>query len=51
VREPPGEFDLNFAGVYRISPDRGTLTLLANDFLTRRFKSEVQRCSIDDMAE
>jgi gluconolactonase len=33
AQEPPGETDLNFAGVYRISPDRGTLTLLANDFL------------------
>src|SRR6516165_9001332 len=34
AREPPGQTDLNFAGVYRISPDRGTLTLLVNDFLT-----------------
>jgi gluconolactonase len=34
VAEPPGETDLSFAGVYRISPDRGTLTLLVNDFLT-----------------
>jgi gluconolactonase len=34
VREPPGQTDLNFAGVYRISPDRGTLTLLVGDFLT-----------------
>jgi gluconolactonase len=31
---PPGETDLGFAGVFRISPDRGTLTLLVNDFLT-----------------
>jgi len=31
---PPGEADLGFAGVYRISADRGTLTLLVNDFLT-----------------
>src|SRR5215813_7218691 len=31
---PPGEADLGFAGVYRISPDRGTLTLLVDDFLT-----------------
>jgi gluconolactonase len=31
---PPGETDLGFAGVYRISPDRGTLTLLVDDFLT-----------------
>jgi gluconolactonase len=30
----PGEADLGFAGVYRISADRGTLTLLVNDFLT-----------------
>ena len=34
VQQPPGDVDLNFAGVYRISPDRGTLTLLVNDFLT-----------------
>jgi gluconolactonase len=32
--EAPGETDLTFAGVYRISPDRGTLTLLVDDFLT-----------------
>ena len=31
---PPGQTDLGFAGVFRISPDRGTLTLLVNDFLT-----------------
>jgi gluconolactonase len=31
---PPGQADLGFAGVFRISPDRGTLTLLVNDFLT-----------------
>jgi gluconolactonase len=31
---PPGETDLGFAGVFRISPDRSTLTLLVNDFLT-----------------
>jgi gluconolactonase len=31
--EPPGENDLTFAGVFRISPDRGTLTLLVDDFL------------------
>src|ERR1700719_4304325 len=30
----PGETDLTFAGVYRVSPDLGTLTLLVNDFLT-----------------
>jgi gluconolactonase len=30
---PPGEGDLGYAGVYRILPDRGTLTLLVNDFL------------------
>jgi gluconolactonase len=34
VQEPPGQSDLTFAGVYRVSPDRGTLTLLVNDFLT-----------------
>jgi gluconolactonase len=31
---PPGQTDLGFAGVFRISPDRGTLTLLVSDFLT-----------------
>jgi gluconolactonase len=34
AQQPPGETDLTFAGVYRISPDRGTLTLLVSDFLT-----------------
>jgi len=34
AQEPPGEADLTFAGVFRISPDRGTLTLLVDDFLT-----------------
>jgi gluconolactonase len=34
VQQPPGDVDLNFAGVYRISPDRGTLRLLVNDFVT-----------------
>ena len=33
LAEPPGENDLTFSGVFRISPDRGTLTLLADDFL------------------
>jgi gluconolactonase len=32
--QPPGETDQIFAGVYRVSPDLGTLTLLVNDFLT-----------------
>ena len=32
--QPPGETDQFFAGVYRVSPDLGTLTLLVNDFLT-----------------
>jgi gluconolactonase len=31
--EAPGETDLTFAGVFRISPDRGTLTLLVDDLL------------------
>jgi gluconolactonase len=31
--EAPGETDLTYAGVFRISPDRGTLTLLVDDFL------------------
>jgi len=34
AQEPPGQSDLTFAGVFRISPDRGTLTLLVDDFLT-----------------
>jgi gluconolactonase len=33
AQEPPGEADLGFTGVYRISPDRGTLTLLAIDLI------------------
>jgi gluconolactonase len=32
--QPPGDADQSFAGVYRVSPDLGTLTLLVNDFLT-----------------
>jgi gluconolactonase len=31
--EASGETDMAFAGVFRISPDRGTLTLLVDDFL------------------
>ena len=31
---PPGQTDLNFTGVFRISPDRGTLSLLVDNFLT-----------------
>jgi gluconolactonase len=34
AQQPPGQTDLSFAGVYRISPDAGTLTLLVADFLT-----------------
>jgi len=34
AQEPPGQTDLGFAGVFRISPDRGALTLLVDDFLT-----------------
>jgi gluconolactonase len=34
AQEPPSETDLAFRGVFRISPDRGTLTLLVDDFLT-----------------
>jgi gluconolactonase len=34
AQQPPGETDLPFRGVFRISPDRGTLTLLVDDFLT-----------------
>ena len=30
---PPGETDMSIAGVYRLSPDRSTLTLLVDDFL------------------
>jgi len=29
----PEQWDLNFTGVYRVSPDLGTITLLADDFL------------------
>jgi gluconolactonase len=29
----PEQWDLNFTGVYRVSPDLSTLTLLANDFV------------------
>lgn len=32
--QAPGEADQIFAGVYRISPDLGTLTLLVSDFVT-----------------
>src|SRR5262249_3334042 len=31
--EPPGESDMTYCGVYRISPNRDTLTLLVDDFL------------------
>jgi len=31
--EPPGETDQIFAGVYRVAPDLGKITLLVNDFL------------------
>jgi len=31
---PDPELDLDFAGVYRISPDRGTVTLLVRDLVT-----------------
>jgi gluconolactonase len=30
----PEQWDLTFQGVYRVSPDLGTMTLLVNDFLT-----------------
>jgi gluconolactonase len=30
----PDQTDLAYAGVYRVSPDLGTLTLLVNDFIT-----------------
>ncbi|HCG91235.1 MAG TPA: gluconolactonase [Dehalococcoidia bacterium] len=30
---PQNQWDLNFAGVYRVSPDLGTLTLLVSDFV------------------
>ncbi len=29
----PDQFDLNYTGVYRVSADLGTMTLIANDFL------------------
>ena len=31
---PDPELDLDFAGVYRVSPDLGTITLLVRDFVT-----------------
>jgi gluconolactonase len=31
--DPPGQFDQTVTGVYRVSPDLGTVTLLVNDFL------------------
>ena len=34
MQTPQEQWDLTFAGVYRVSPDLGTLTLLVNDFLT-----------------
>src|SRR5499427_9897669 len=30
---PPEQWDLTFAGVYRVTPDLGTLTLLSDDFI------------------
>jgi gluconolactonase len=30
---PPQQWDLTFAGVYRVTPDLGTLTLLIDDFI------------------
>ncbi len=30
----PDQTDLGYAGVYRVSPDLGTITLLVNDFIT-----------------
>ena len=32
--DPRNQWDLDFAGVYRVSPDLGTLTLLVADFVT-----------------
>ncbi len=32
-RLPPDQWDLDFSGVYRLSPDLGTLTLLVKDFV------------------
>ena len=29
---PPQQWDLTFSGVYRLSPDLGTLSLLVGDF-------------------
>jgi gluconolactonase len=31
---PPEQWDLTFAGVYRVTPDLGTMTLLIDDFVT-----------------
>jgi gluconolactonase len=30
----PDQTDLTYAGVYRVSPDLGTITVLVNDFIT-----------------
>lgn len=32
-QRPPEQWDLDFSGVYRLSPDLGTLTLLVRDFV------------------
>ena len=34
LRTPPEQWDLNMIGVFRVTPDLGTITLLADDFLT-----------------
>src|SRR5213592_4795121 len=31
--ETPGQFDMTYAGVYRVTPDLGTITLLVDDFI------------------
>ena len=33
IRLPPEQWDLTFAGVYRVTPDLGTLTLLTDSFV------------------
>src|SRR5437016_1324492 len=31
--ESPGQFDMTYAGVYRVTPDLGTITLLVNNLI------------------
>jgi gluconolactonase len=33
LAEPPGQFDLTYSGVYRVTPDLGTISLLVENFI------------------